>query len=230
MIDKEINPLIVGGMNMKKNILLLFFLIIATDVSQAQLATDSWAFGFGLTYPRFVSVNIQPLNSNYGGFLSLKRNFSEHVGLRLNASYSHLEGEYLDVTLTQVKSFTNVIAGNLDLLYYLFPCKPISPYLFASAGSGLRMLKNNATASLGTNEIVLAFSLGGGVEWAIDSDWKILAEYGYHITTNSELDGAIGAGEINGRDTYFSINLGLLYYFKKGEPSKDCQLYSGKSQ
>ncbi len=216
---------------MKKfGFLFSFLLIVLVDVNQAQLATDSWSFGFGFRYPRFVSVNIQPLNSNYGGFLSLQRNFSEHVGLRLTGSYSHFEGEYTDVALSKVTSTANAIVGDLDLLCYLFPCEPVSPYLFAGAGAGLRTIKNNVTKTLDENETVLSFNLGIGVETALDSDWKIMAEYGYHITNNSEFDGAIGTGEINGRDSYMGISLGLIYFIDKGEPSKYCQLYSGITQ
>lgn len=204
-------------------ITLALLLTVGIGVSQAQLATDSWAFGFGGTYPRFVSVNIQPLNSNYGGFLSLQRNFSENFGLRLKAGYSHLEGQWLNGT-NQITESTNVLTGDLDVLYYLIPCEKISPYLFAGAGAGLRTLNNNATA-LDKNETALAFNMGGGVEWSISSNWKILTEYGYHMMFNSELDGAIvpAPAEINGRDSYMTLNIGLLYYFDKGAPSKKCE-------
>ena len=37
----------------KISLLLSLLLIVAVDVSQAQLAKDSWAFGFGFKYPRF---------------------------------------------------------------------------------------------------------------------------------------------------------------------------------
>jgi len=215
----------------KISLLLSILLIVAVDVSNAQLAKDSWAFGFGGTYPRFLSVNIQPLNSNIGGFLSLNRNFSEHVGLRFKTGYFHFEGKLDAATPDIMKEATNLIAGNLDLLYYLIPCEPVSPYLFAGAGIGLRILKYNyLTRYLDENETVLSFNLGIGVETALDSDWKIMAEYGYHITNNSEFDGAIGTGEINGRDSYMGISLGLLYFIDKGEPSKYCQLYSGITQ
>ncbi len=203
-------------------ITLALLLTIGLGVSQAQLATDSWAFGFGGTYPRFVSVNIQPLNSNYGAFLSVQRNFSENFGLRLKGSYSHLEGQWADALNNKITESTNVITGDLDVMYYLIPCEPISPYLFAGAGAGLRTLKNNSTA-LDENETALAFNMGGGVEWSIDSRWKVLTEYGYHMMFNSELDGAIVPTEVNGRDTYMTLNIGLLYYFDKGAPSKKCE-------
>lgn len=212
-----------------KNIFLTLamLLTIGIGISQAQTATDSWAFGFGLTYPRFVSVNIQPLNSNYGAFLSLQKNFSENFGLRLKAGYSHMEGQWTNSSLNVITESTNLLAGDLDLLYYFIPCQPISPYLFAGAGAGLRMLTNNATATLDANETALSFNVGGGVTWAIDSKWKILTEYGYHTMFNSELDGAIALGEVNGRDAYMTLNLGLLYYFDKGKPSKLCEPCQG---
>ena len=205
-------------------ITLALFLTVGIGVSQAQIATDSWAFGFGFSYPRFVSVNIQPLNSNYGAYLSLQRNFSENFGLRLKGSYNHMEGQWTNTTLNVITESTNLITGDLDLLYYLIPCEPISPYVFAGAGAGLRSLNNNATA-LDENETALAFNMGGGVEWSIGSNWKILTEYGYHSMFNSELDGAIVPVpiEVNGRDSYMTLSLGLLYYFDKGEPSKMCE-------
>jgi len=46
---------------------IVLLLMVAVDVSQAQLATDSWAFGFGFRYPRYIGVQVTPTHSNYGG-------------------------------------------------------------------------------------------------------------------------------------------------------------------
>ena len=204
-----------------------FLLIVLVDVNQAQLATDSWSFGFGFRYPRFVSINITPLNSGYGGFLSINRNFSEHVGLRFKAGYSHLESEFTNASLISITESTNAFTGDLDLLYYPVPCEPVSPYLFGGIGGLYKMLTNKATAYLDDNTFNYQLNVGGGIELNLDSDWKLFAEFGYYYTNNSEFEGAIGIGEVNGRDTYMGISLGLLYFFDKGEPSKYCQLYSG---
>jgi len=208
-----------------KNIFITLALLLTVGIgfTQAQTVTDSWAFGFGGTYPRFVSVNIQPHSTNYGGFLSLQRNFSEYVGLRLKAGYSHIEAQWNNNSPIVITESTNLITGDLDVLFYIIPCKPISPYLFAGAGGSIRMLKNYPTTTIDENHTALAFNMGGGVEWAIGSDWKILTEYGYHSTFNSELEGAVSAVEINGRDSYMTLNLGFLYYFGKGTPSKLCE-------
>ena len=213
---------------MKKILVLFFFLLVGvSEISYAQLAKDSWALGFGFRYPRLISVNISPSNTNYGGYISLQRTFTEHVGLRLKAGFSHMEGTSTTVTLSTLTTKVNLITGDLDLLYYLVPCESVSPYLYGGLGVGYHMLTNKVTASLDDNKLSGEFNFGGGLEWNIDSEWKLVTELGYHITSNSELDGAIGAGEVNGRDTYLGVNLGLQYYFDKGEPSKYCQLYEG---
>ncbi|MDP3150637.1 MAG: hypothetical protein Q8N83_16070, partial [Ignavibacteria bacterium] len=112
-------------------ITLALMLLVNIGVSQAQTVTDSWAFGFGLSYPRFYSANVTTLNTNYGAYLSIQRNFSEHVGLRFKGGYGHLSGKWSDASLNEIKETTNLITGDLDMLYYLVPCAPVSPYLFA---------------------------------------------------------------------------------------------------
>lgn len=216
---------------MKKISLLLSILFIFTAESvQAQLAKDSWIAGFGFKYPRFVSINLTPLNSNYGGFLSIQRNFSEHVGLRFKAGFSHLESEFTNPSLVKVVQSTNAFTGDVDLLFYLVPCEPLSPYFFGGLGGAYKMLTNKATATLEDNTFNFQFNSGVGLEWCLADEWKLTTEFGYHITSNSEFDGAIAATEVNVRDTYMAINIGLLYFLDKGEPSKYCQLYSGITQ
>jgi OOP family OmpA-OmpF porin len=208
-------------------VLLMFFI---SDSIQAQLAKDSWGLGFGFKYPRFLSINTTISNTNYGGYLSLQRNFSEHVALRLGGYYSHLESEWTDPTNLLQTTSTNLIGGNLDLMVYLFPCEPVSLYIYGGAGVLYRMLDNKRTVTLDDNAIAGQLSSGLGIEWEIANDWKFVTEFGYNLGLNSELEGAIGAGEVNGRDSYLTANLGFQWYFSKGEPSKYCQLYSGLSQ
>lgn len=62
--------------------------------------------------------------------------------------------------------------------------------------------------------------MGFGVEWALAKDWKVETEFGYHSTSNSELDGFVST---SGNDSYWGVGVGLLFYFGKGETSKICQ-------
>jgi len=50
-----------------------------------------------------------------------------------------------------------------------------------------------------------------------------VTEFGYHATDNSELDGAVAPTEINGRDSYLVLSIGVNYLFGKGKPSKRCE-------
>lgn len=211
---------------MKKVFLFIIMLNLITIPIYSQLSKNSWVAGIGGIYPRFVNVNITVSNTNYGGFLSIQRNFTEHVGLRLTGSYLHLEGEWGTPAVT---SKTNVFMGNVDILYYLVPCESVSPFLFVGGGLDYRMLTNKATPTLDDNALNAQFNAGFGLEWALTSELKLLTEGAYHLNSNSEFDGALGIGEINGKDSYMTVKLGLLYYFSKGEPSKYCQIYSGLS-
>lgn len=209
---------------MKKFFLILLIINVIVSPIYAQLAKNSWLASAGLTYPRFVNVNVTISNTNYGGFLSLQRNFTEHVGLRLTGSYLHFEGEWGTPATT---SETNSLSGNLDFIFYLVPCESVSPFLFAGAGVDYRMLTNKATPTIDDNAIAGQFNAGFGLEWELTSNLRLLTEAAYHLVSNSEFDGALGIGEVNAKDSYMAIKLGVSYYFAKGEPSKYCQLYSG---
>ena len=204
-------------------IMLALMLTIGIGAIQAQTVTDSWAFGIGISYPRFSSVNITSLNSNYGAYFSVQRNFSENVGLRLKAGYSHIEGQWTDSTLNLVKENTSLIRGDLDLLYYLVPCAPVSPYLYAGVGGNYKKITNGQTGNPDNNKFGSQLNVGLGAEFKINPSWTIVTEFGYHVTNNSELEGTIVPTEINGRDSYIVLSVGINLFFGKGEPSKQCE-------
>ncbi len=205
-------------------IILALLLTVGIGASQAQTVTDSWAFGFGASYPRFYSVNITSLNSNYGAYLSLQRNFSEHVGLRLKASYNHLEGQWTDASLNRITESTNLITGDLDLLYHLVPCEPVSPYLFAGVGGSYKTVTNPQTGV--PDNFGAQLNVGVGAEFKLNPNWSFVTEFGYHVTNNSELDGTTipnVSNEVNGHDTYLVLSAGFNFFFDQGEPSKLCE-------
>lgn len=214
---------------MKRLMLVLILFISCSITLHAQLAKDSWGMGIGFKYPRFLSINNSISNTNYGGYLSFQRNFTEHVAFRLSANYLHMENEWTDPTNLLQTTTTDAITGNLEFMFYFAPCEPVSPYVFGGGGVLYRMLDNYTTAALDANAVTGQLSSGVGIEWVISSDWKLITEFGYNLALNSELEGALGAGEINGKDSYLSASLGLLWYFSKGEPSNICQLYDGLS-
>lgn len=217
--------------------------------------TDAWGFGFGFTYPMYVGINEASLNTStfYGGYLSIQRNFSEHIAWRLKGAYNHVAAQYYENYKLGNDEFVenNMITADLDFIYYFNPCEPFTMFLIAGMGLNYNEPTNAIvydslgqaawTSPLdGDSNVGAQFNIGAGVDIKIGEDWKIHGEGTYHTMGNSKIDGvdtrdATGTGSFfggsffggNSNDSWVNADLGVLYYFGKGEPSKFCQLYTG---
>ena len=224
----------------------IILLLMSNSFAQDRyVASDAWAFGFGFTYPMYVGINGASLNTSefYGGHILIQRNWSEHVGSRIKASYNHVAAQYYGNYIANNGEYVtnNMIAGDLDLIYYFNPCEPWS--LFLVTGIGVNYNKpegEGVDAALeGESNTAAQFNLGAGIEIRIGDDWRIRGEGTYHTMGNSKIDGrdtrdgsqdGFFGGSFfggNSNDSWIHADLGLLYYFSKGEPSKYCQIYSG---
>lgn len=221
------------GAYMKKLFTLVAVLLFFAFSSNAfaQLAKDSWGLGFGFSYPRLVShaSTIDPKDDGLGGYLTIQRNFSEHTAIRLQARYNHLS--YGWGAGFNRDGNTNAISGNFDFVYTFVPCEVVSPYIFAGAGGVYFMMDNPPTAKDDFYDYQL--NLGIGLDLDISDDWSIATELGIHHPANDYVDATTGTGRGgflgSSEDNYMTFNLGLMYTFSKGEPSKYCQLYEGIS-
>jgi len=221
---------------------LLLFLLLSINLF-AQTAENSWSIGFGGTYPRFMSSDVRPLETNYGGFLSIQRNFTLNVGLRLLGFYHSIEGRipggiytYPDGTIVPSETEnmrSNLIGASLDFLYYVSPCHSVSPYLLFGLGvtnfdADWGDVINSQAVSKTTAKLVL----GLGSEWRLSDKWKLLTEFGFH-SIDGQVDGIVNNSRQgvlgSDADSYITFDLGFNYYFSKGSPSKYCQLYKGIS-
>jgi OOP family OmpA-OmpF porin len=210
-------------------ILFLIFLSIGKD-STAQVYKDSWSFGFGAAYPRMISLWEGAYSGidNYGGFLYLQRNFSEHVGTRLSADFLHMETNYSGGGIQS----NNQIGANLDLLYYFVPCEDVTPYLSTGMGAIFFSLDNSYESHLDVTYAEYEYNLGLGVKVNLSDKWSITGEGVYHTTSTNKLDGADTPGADKGlfggnSDTYITFNFGFNYIFSAGKPSTACDLYQG---
>jgi len=209
-------------------VLVLIFLnpIFAQSSKYQWLAKDSWNFGFGVSYPKYISTSVNVTGeTGYGGYLSIQRNFSEHVGMRLKTSYLHLEGKAGN-TVTN-----NLFLGDLDLLYYFIPCEPISPYAGAGLGLFYNTIENSPTTALNKSNLDYQLNFNFGAEWRISEKWNLKTELGYHTAASSKFDGTYGTqngGVLGGiTDAYMTFDLGVQYFFSKGEKSNLCDMYDG---
>jgi len=220
---------------MKKTImflsLVLSIMFVSSTFAQSSkygwLAKESWAFGFGGMYPYGMNQGYKYTESNYGGFISIQRNYSEHVGLRLNPQFFSLKGK---VGTTEVTA--NNIGGNLDLLYYFVPCEPLSPYINVGFGFLYSMFENPQTKNPVLDDNAdWQMNVGFGAEYMIGGNWKLSMELDYHTVSNASQFGVQGvnAPGLLGtpKDAYMNFDLGFLYYFGYGEKSNLCQLYEG---
>jgi OOP family OmpA-OmpF porin len=212
----------------------IFLLMGKTFAQSRHLATDSWALGFGFTYPRYISINDAVVQSSefYGGHLTIQKNVSEHVGIRLRTSYNHVEATYqVPPKVGEVVSNDMITAG-FDAIYYIAPCEPWSPYVIAGFGINYYKPVNTLAPHLDSDYTTDGqFIIGAGSEIRIGDNWRVKLEVDYNMVWSSNLDGNPGPsnGPIGGtaNDTWASADVGLLYYFSKGESSKICQLYTG---
>jgi len=226
---------------MKKPLLLLTVLTVLLSLSTfAQstkygwLAKESWGLGFGYTYPKYVSNSGGIFyEGGYGGFLSIQRNYSEHIAFRIEANYLLLQTGKPSIKHSQ-------IGANLDLLYYFVPCEPISPYLGVGLGAYWYDISSNGTlpvpaATLFPNgfldHIDYQMNVRFGSEFRIGENWRLKTELGYHSAASSKFDGTYGTysgGLLGGAtDTYMTFDLGVIYYFGYGEKSHICEMYEG---
>jgi len=219
----------------------VFLLIGSFFTTNAQVPTDSWSLGFGFSYPRYYSSNLRPLEENYGAYLAIQRDFTEHTSLRLKGYYQSLKGrigggQYFYNNGAVVPSgaeevTTTVIAGDFDFLYHFVPCESVSPYLFFGGGVAYTDPSWPTTINHSTESSVnFKWNYGIGADWTLGEDWKLATEVAFN-QISSKIEGIVNnnrQGPSGSNSTaYVAVDFGLMYFFDKGEPSKICQLYSG---
>lgn len=218
--------------SMKKFLLLTSALFVVLSISTfgqsskyGWLHKESWSFGFGLSYPRYVSSSTFTGDyGNIGGFLSIQKNYTEHIALRFQGQYDHLTIK----NLGQANGKNEVISGNFDLLYYFVPCEPVSPYL--GVGLGGEIYKYTGEESKDWDQ-AYQFNLRFGAEWKVSENWKLRTELSYLTSSSYKLDGLRGTfngGLLGGQsDSYMTFDVGLQYYFHYGDKSNICEIYEG---
>jgi OmpA-OmpF porin, OOP family len=239
---------------MKKSLLLtslIFVLVSCSNFGQSTkydwLHQSSWVTGFGFSYPRYISTSLRGGDfGSYGVFASIQRNFSEHVAFRLEGNYLHLAdrqrvflgNQDSDNSLPKIEN--DILLANFQLMYYLVPCEPVSPYFGLGVAGVSYKLKNSPivvtqTSSesrpLDVRQTDYELNAFIGAEWRVAENWKLKSEFTYHSAASSKFDGIYGTetGGILGAvgDTYLTLDLGVLYYFGYGAKSNICQIYDG---
>ncbi|MBA4250542.1 MAG: hypothetical protein C0425_04330 [Chlorobiaceae bacterium] len=218
---------------MKKLFLFLAIAMSMGTFSIAQAYKDSWQVGFGFVYPRFVGADIISNEGNYGIYASAQRKFSEHFGMRFKLAFKDLRGKYIPTVTPSTQTLH--FSGDFDVLYSFVPCEAVSPYFGVGIGPLYYQVNNPTTTSIKDGEWMADYQVNFlfGVDFNLNADWKVNTELAYHTVSTGRFDGRFDriGGMLGGPYvSYMTFNLGALYYFEKGEPSKYCQIYDGITQ
>ncbi len=219
---------------MKKLVTLLTVLLFTASLMQAQALKDSWSLGFGYSSYQLTSTSVQlRAFKSHGGYLSLQRNLSEHSGLRLALDF----GMMTNTKPGSINKFesddmtTTSFAGRLDYVYSFMPCETITP--FATVGVGMNYYSVDMYAGATDPDADIALEIGASVGMLanLSDNWKLKAELGSYQLASTTFDG-IGGTEGYGLlganlDAFAKFDIGVEWYFSKGEPSKICVLYDG---
>ncbi len=234
---------------MKKLITLLATVLLFTSLIQAQALKDSWSLGFGGSLLNHTSTNlqIQSLNS-FGGYFSIQRNFTEHTGLRLYMNYGSITGspDVVGGTYAQISAArdiditTSTFGIYLDIVYYFMPCESFSPFVTGGIGQNFYTISESITGDPNYRQedadmlASLTIGIGIGAIANLSENWKFKTELGFFSLTRSDFDGIYGSEGFGvlgfNSDGFAKLDVGVEWYFSKGEPSKICQLYDGIQQ
>ncbi len=219
---------------MRRNIVLLFIVLAFTNYSNllAQVPGNSWSFGFGGAYPKFISITTTSVekSDNIGGFLSLQKNFNGYTSLRLKTSFLSMKSlSYKNRTPSNwIHETTDLFAADLDFIYHFIPCSFINPYALLGFGATIFNVNNAPTPAREGANSDYQMNLGLGANVKLGSNWGLKVEVNYHTVNDNGLEGNSDLDEIKGilgsnGDTYMTFGLGALYYFYKGEESNLCK-------
>ncbi|MBK8943812.1 MAG: OmpA family protein [Ignavibacteriae bacterium] len=217
----------------------LFFAqtVIDDDSDSIRVYKTSWYLGGGLSYPRYMTISDKSIAShkNFGAYLTLGYNLTEHFGFRLTPSYVLLHSFYYGNFGGEIDNYVNMGAINLEALYSLLPCEIISPYVLL--GYGMTYFKST-NPYLGEirkpiNDAWIGYQalLGLGAEFKFFDDLSIKAEFDYITASNNKIDGNDHINEVKGMlysngDSYMNLKLGAVWYFDRGERSRICEPFS----
>ena len=221
--------------------LLVLIFTLSTSNLFAQTTESAWGLGFGFSYPRMASVDVGPKDPNYGGFISIQRNFNEDVAIRVLAFYRNMLGKVPPVLFKAAlnggpsavranweidEMTTTAIGGIFDVMYYFSISEAVSP--FVHFGGGLNYYdpdytKDDIYITDAKSQLTGTFDLGVGSEFGIGSNWKLKVDFSYFITAggidgiNRKPDGYNYRSGIFGTsgDSYLAVDVGLVYYFGK---------------
>ena len=202
----------------KPTLIILLFLSIA-QLGKAQSFPATWEIGVaagGAGYIGDLNQNNPLQISGFNGGVFVKRNFTSHIGVRLNYTYGQIQAndansnnqQFVDRNIN-FKTALNEGSALLDFNFFDYQItggnRRFTPYLFAGVGfvnfkptakyNGVKYqlegLKTEGQENPYPN-IVLTIPYGGGLRYNYKDTWSIFTEIGYRTALTDYIDDVSG--------------------------------------
>ncbi|MBK7265273.1 MAG: OmpA family protein [Ignavibacteriales bacterium] len=190
---------------------------------------NSWKWGVGLIYPRFAGTDELGKEGGFGGYLEIGKVFNEYVTMRFKPSFIQMKGSAKDQS-------TQMINGQIDVLYKFLPYEPVSPYIGMGGSAYMYAVNKPTTTSIkdGEWQFDYGFNLLLGADWKLfHESYSITTEVAYNTVSHDRLDGNIAmsspvGGFLGGPyDSYMTFSVGLNMYLDRGDKADGPTLYGG---
>ncbi|GEM_PF-1203026 len=210
-------------------IIVFSVLLLGMNLNAQDVYKTEWYIGGGGIYPRYMSITSTSIadHANYGGFLTLGYNVTEHIGFRVSPYFVSLDSYYFK-NHVEIHNRVNMGTINLEAIYTILPCEIISPYLMLGWGYSIYKGDQPYSKELEGQKDGYQLELGAGGEFNFWDDFSINAEFNYVTASNNRIDGNWSLNEQKGLlysngDSYMNARVGIMWYFDRGEKSHICE-------
>jgi len=192
----------------------------ATILNEADQTSDSTVFSTAMDFDT---------GFNVGGAVGIKLN---SFRFEFELDYSQVDADTLDVTndagigvalgLGSLTGLTIALDGDVNTLsymvnaYYNFENKtnftPFIRFGFGGATINYNDIKTSGVLLVDDGDTVLAYKVGGGIDYKISESLSLIADYHYFATTNPEFTDSTGA-KFESEYGRHNVNFGIRYFF-----------------
>jgi len=196
--------------------LFLFLLFVSVPLLFSQTLPGKFGFGADLGTSIFVGQSkpdVQPIGSAYVRLGML--NFFSIAG-RFSGGWVGFKDKN-----TNLRNWTTVISGELQGEFHIIPRSKSDAYFFISGG----LIHYQPKDTIGRNTPTVGFGLG--LNMFVKHFLSVDFSASYNLTTRGDLD---ANPQTKNKDGFFSLKLGLSYYFYDKEYVKQAFIKGRRSK
>jgi len=196
----------------------LFLFFVSASFLFSQTLPGKFGFGADLGTSIFVGQSkpdVQPIGSAYVRLGVL--NFFSIAG-KFSGGWVGFKDKN-----TNLRNWTTIISGELQGEFHIIPLSKSDAYFFISGG--LIHYQPNVSNYMGKNTPTVGFGLG--LNMFVRHFLSVDFSSSYNLTTRGDLDGNLNTKD---KDGFFTLKLGLSYYFYDKEYIREAFIRGRRSK